>query len=504
MSSYIGFVTDAVRILLDRQSARWGGRPDGTLCITITNRSNRSYRSIGGKSGDTYLTYPCPEQAMEMEPYRLDLSAWPVLERLSEITGDAGCREMVRAMAHAFGRDGFNAKSGLAYLGQETQFDVIRLKPVGVAMYPMPKFKPAADLPLDILWRTAPDKTARMIKSAYYALVTNPDRMDYNRFCVDYDFDDSAERPATPFSSSHVAFAQTGSMLIHWWSMHFARTGDPQCLAWAQAMTDKWRAVQHPVSGLVPHWFGSDRADEPVMPPRPYANVGDTMTALEMLLAARELRGKPEADALASQLADMAVRLLRGIARHGYDPHARIFPNWLRVEGGVDETALWYAFRTEKHKAEMVKRDPVFREVPVFIGQGFYRCGAPWDLGMRNPVPCDIAKGACMTGDAELTKRAAEFAPPIMEEARALTGEFNAEGLWTYPASASYIEMMLSLFRATGDRLYLSHAQELAEIEIGFLSQALPAGRPQWWRMQFRDELLDALLELHAMREGRP
>ena len=494
---YLKFVKDALRTLVDKQSARLGGAPDGALCITITRSTSKTYRSIGGRSGDTYLTYLIPEQPMEMEPYRLDLHIWPILELLSEQTGDPSYRQMALDMADGFAEHGFQPRSGLGYLGYESQFDVVRLEPVGVGGYPAPKFKPASDLPLDMLWAAAPQKMSRMFKSAYYALVTRPETMDYNRFCDVLDFDDQARQQVMKFNSNHVAFAQTGAILIHWWDMNFVRTGDAECLEWAQAMADKWAAVQHPQSGLLPHWFGSDSPNEPVMPPRPYANANDTVTGVELLLAAQELRKREEGRKLADQLTDVALRLLRGIARHGYDPKERIFPNWLRLEGGQAESALWYAFRTEKQREEMAKKDPIFKEVSVFIGQGFYR-GAPWDLGVGNRIPYDLARAAWMTGDTELRERVAGFAPVIMEEARKLSSEFNEAGEWTYPASASYIKTMLLLYKMTGRGKYLDWAKELADMELRFLSQSLPSGRPEWWRMQFRDSLLEALLLLDA------
>ena len=41
-------------------------------------------------------------------------------------------------------------------------------------------------------------------------------------------------------------------------------------------------------------------------------------------------------------------------------------------------------------------------------------------------------------------------------------------------------------------------------MELGFLSQPLPEGKPEWWRMPFRSALLEALLLLHQEGVGSP
>ena len=87
VSRYLDFVKRGVQTLIERQSAHASGRPDGALCITVTKQSSKTYRMIGGKHGDTRHTYLSEEQPMEMEPYRLDVNVWPVLDLLSEVTG---------------------------------------------------------------------------------------------------------------------------------------------------------------------------------------------------------------------------------------------------------------------------------------------------------------------------------------------------------------------------------------------------------------------------------
>src|SRR5262249_16940118 len=150
-------------------------------------------------------------------------------------------------------------------------------------------FKPQPDQPIEVLWRVAPEQTTRMFKSSYYGLVTRPETLDYNRYCH-YGWSDSEKKPAMAFAANHAGFASIGAILIHWWGFHFSRTGDRDSLGWAQAMADKWQAVQHPITGLLPHWFGGDCAGDPVQPPRPYANNQESRTATTLLKAARELR----------------------------------------------------------------------------------------------------------------------------------------------------------------------------------------------------------------------
>ena len=494
VSEYLDFVKLGVETLIERQSARAGGRPDGASCITVTRQSQRTTRNMGGKQGNTWHTFLIQAQPMEQKPYRLDFNVWPVLDLLSEVTGDAQYRRLVDGMADVFAEHGFDPASGLGYLGVQSEFDVVRLQPVPVSSYAEVTFKPAANLPIDRLWAVAPEKLTRMFKAAYYGLITRPENMDYNRYCS-YGFDDSAKKPSMAFRSNYVAFAQTGAMLIHWWGYLFARTGDLECLGWAQAMAAKWAAVQHPESGLIPHWFGSDRGDEPVQPPRPHANSGEMMTMVSLLEGEVELRKRPEGVGLADQVGGMARRLLRGMARYGYVPEERIFPQWFHLDGRVQEEAVFYCFRTQAQKDEAVKKDPIMQEVAVFPGTGFYT-GWPSYLGADNHYPFDMALGAQMAGDGEALSAARKYADDLMEEAGKQTGPLNAQGQWAYQASASYIKTLLLLRQMTGEQRYLDQAKQLAAMELAFLSRPV-AGAPEWWRLPFRDDLLEALLVLH-------
>jgi hypothetical protein len=494
MGSYLAFVKDGVETLLERQSARWGGEPDGALCVTVTKQTTRTYWSMGGEKGN-YRAGMVEEQPIDLQPYRLDTRAWPVLDGLSEATGNADYRRLVDGMAEAFGRDGFDPDSGLGYLANQCEFDVIRRQPVPVMSQKTPLFKPSIDVPLDRLWAAAPDKLARMIKSVFYGLITRPETMDYNRYCY-YDYRDADKKPSLKFNSRHVAFAQTGGMVIHWWGYHFARTGDMECLGWAQAMADKWRAALHPETGLIPHWFGSQYEGEPTQPPNLFSNKGDSMTAIELLRAAAELRKRPEGAALAEQTATMGRRLLVSLARYGYLPKERLFPAWIDLDGRVRRETTFYHFASQAEKDEAVKENPSLEVVAVYFGDGYYTTG-PSAIGLHNSTPYDVALGAAMTGDAELLARAQAFAADLMVEADKLDGELNADGQWTYPASASYIQALVQLHRLTGEDRYLAWARRLADREIALLGERPPAGQPEWWRLPFRTSILEALLQLH-------
>lgn len=498
MSDYLEFVKDGLQTLLDRQSARLGGKPDGTPCITVSRNLLRTWRTLGRKDGG-YYSIRVEGHPLEREPFRLDVRMWPVLELLSEVTGDPQYRQRVVEMASAFGQYGFDPASGLGYLGAETQFDVLRLKavpshnPAGE-----PIFKPSLNVPLDRLWAGAPGQMGRMFRAAYYGLITRPANMDYNRYCS-YGFDDRLRKPSMAFNPRHVAFAQTGAMLIHWWGYLFARTGDAESLEWAQAMADKWGAAQHPASGLIPHCFVSEKSEADTQPPMSYSCYGEMQTVISLLRGVRELEKRPEGVALAGQIEDMALRLLRGMARYGYVSEERVFPHWMYLDGRPCRETVAYCFGTQAEKDEAVQKDPALEEVAVYAGTGFYS-DWPSNMGVQNDFPYHVALGARMTGDTEVLSRAQGWAADLMEEAGRLTGAFNAQGQWTYAASASYIKMLLLLFEATKERHYLDQARRLADMELDFLARPLPD--PEWWRMPFRDGLLEALLLLHRELAG--
>jgi DUF1680 family protein len=121
-------------------------------------------------------------------------------------------------------------------------------------------------------------------------------------------------------------------------------------------------------------------------------------------------------------------------------------------------------------------------------------------VSANNYFPHYVATGAQMTGSPEALAAARRYADDLMEEAGKLTGPLNAQGQWTYHASASYIKMMLILHEMTKERQYLDRARKLADMELDFLSRPAP-GQPEWWRLPFRDGLLEALVLLHREME---
>jgi len=319
----------------------------------------------------------------------------------------------------------------------------------------------------------------------------------------------------------HRGFVYAGAMLVKYWAMHFARTGDAETLAWAQAMTDKWRALQHPKTGLLPHFIGAIRADDPEQSPTPYAHVNDARTGAVFMQAADYLKQRPAGRRLARQLRDLGLRTIKGVARHGYDAERRIFPLWLKLEGGEYTEQTFYQFRTQADKeraiiltrthAETRRRTwgrtttgqgPTVADVDVFAGPGFF-VQSPHSVTTGVRLPLDAAEAAALTGDAELIERARLFADEIMAEARTHTAPLNDQGQWLFPATGGYIRAMLALHQATGEAEYLENARELADIQLRMLTGPMPAGTPEWWRLPARDGFLEALLMLEAA-QNRP
>ncbi|MBI2437863.1 MAG: hypothetical protein HYV36_03500 [Lentisphaerae bacterium] len=496
MNDNLDFARRAADLLWEKQSATLAGSPTGTRFLTVTSHTGPSWTSVALRASGHYELYPVPEQPLDLNPTRLDLEAWSWMERLSARTGDPRWRQRVDAMAADFAVYGFDPRSGLGYLGQEAQFDVVRLGPAGTGAYTMPKFKPGWNLPLETLWHHAAPQMDRMFRAAYYGLVTRPETLDYNRFCF-YGTDDAGRRPFMDFNSRHVAFAQTGAFLIHWWVFHWLQTRQEQSLAWAQAMADKWRAVQHPDTGLVPHWFGSDDPNDTCQPPRPFCNAHDSWTALVYLEAAQLLRQRTEAAAagLGRQLQQMGQRLAAGLARFGYDAQQRHFPQWLRVTTGeVASDVIYYAFPTAAQKEEAIRRDPRLEVVSVFAGDGLYAAG-PWSYGSGSFIPFHIARAAELTGDAHILSRARQMAGHIMEAAAGLRGARTTTGQWTYDAGAGFVRLMLALRRATGEARYRDQAAALLARELTALNELPAESAPEWWRYPCRNGLMSALLE---------
>jgi hypothetical protein len=496
MSCYLKFACDALNMLLEKQSVRLGGTPDGPLCITITERGFNDFLSVGFRDGE-YKTYKISGAPMEEHPVRLDMEAWSLLELASQTIGDDRYANLVAPTVQAFIQHGFHQESGLGYLGKETQFDVVALKPRGIHGNDA-KFKPGLGLPLETLWNASPQKTERMLRSTFQGLITRPGTMDYNRFCF-YDFSDAAPMPAMEFNPTHIAFAQTGAILIHWWCFLFAQTECPQALKWARAMFEKWSRVQHPTTGLIPHWFSNSDSSADVMLPSTVCRVDDSLTAISLLKASRVLLTcEPQ---FAAEISEMAVRLLRGLAKYGYDEGARIFSRWIKLDGTPDLENVWYTFPTQALKDEAVKQDASLNEVAVFRGHGFFLDG-PWAHGVRNNLPHDVALGALWTNDAELQAAAQRFTELARQESQSVSTPRNELGQWTCSALASYSKAMLYIWQKTEQEEHLQGAKELCDKMIATLTRD-ESTHPEWWRMDFRDDVIGAFLLLHQALENR-
>lgn len=497
--SYLQFARQTVDRILEQQAIRLANKADGTLFVVAGNRFERSYRSIGAKVNGRFQTFWFPESPLELEPARMDVDAWPVLDQLSQLTGHPQYAQHVSDMIAAFGRDGFDAKSGLAYFGEEANFDVRQIKGVPRGGHDAPKFKPSfsgsnATLSIDRLWEIAPDATHRMARAAFWGLVTDPARMDYNRFCY-YNFSDADEKHALPPSSGHCAFDSSGAALIHLWASAFAQRGDEQCLQWAQQMADKWQAVQHPQSGLVPNFFGADISQKPHPLPGKWAESrGAAPTAWLWAAAARQLEKRPGGEKLAGQLSTMARRLAQGVIQYAYDPGRRLFIENLNLDGTPYTQTARYCFRTQAEKDAAVAEDPQMAQVFVWDGAGLYRNAIFWDHFAGSNVPLRLAHVADLTGDPQLARLLDPIATAIAEESSRQPEAFTDEGRWTFRATGEYIQLLMILHRLTGNASYVNSARQIADQELARLEQVQ---WPQWWRLAQRAPLLLGLLSLH-------
>lgn len=497
---YLRRVEEVVDHLLVHQSAPLGGQASGPSMITTGDRSCMSYRSLGSKVNGRYNTYWFPEQPMELQPTRLDLDSWSFLDRLAALTGEPRYAQLVDAMADAVAQHGFDTASGLGYFGEEADLDVIELTPRSMGSYDKGKFKPLISascptLPLDRLWGHAPQQMARMCRSMFQGLISDPGSMDYNRFCW-YGFSDADETPATPQSSSHLAFDATGTRMIHWWSASYARAGDRQCLAWAQRMADKWQAVQHAESGLIPNFFGGRPDLQGEMPPCDWCETrGAAASAAALIDAVNELRDAPAAANLVAQLRQMAVRLANGLARFAYDPQRQVFRETLHLDGRPYEATSRYTFRTQEEKNAAVREDPSLSQVSVYDGCGFYEPGLYASRTTGSNVPLKLAEVAAYTGDQPLIERVGAIAADAVAASRQLTAPFNSQEQFTFAATGNYVRMLLHLHGLTGERHYLNNACEMADAELVRLDQLTC---PDWWRLRERGYLLEALLALHV------
>ena len=501
-SDYLAFVTQTVESLLERQSATLGGQPDGARFITVSRPIQRSYRALGTKLNEgIYTNYWFPEAPLDHEPFLADLEAWIVLEQLSVLTGNERYRTLTAAMAEAFARHGFHPKSGLGYLGVENGLDVVRVGGVSTMQFRglvLGTFKPRnygtyPQLPLEQLWTHAPAQMHRMCRAMYYGMITDAETMDFNRYC-NFDFNDAEKSHSTKPGPHHGRFETAAGRMIHWWASCFARTGDADCLTWAQKMADRWQAVQHTKTGHIPSTFGSSLLK---LPPAPTsAPRGAALAAAAYVDAAAELRKRPAGKPLADQLTQMAVKGALGVARHAYDPKRRIFRAKLNVNGTPNDTGLQYDTRPQsgRGQGEAVKLDPPLEQWKVFYGAGFYQPADYWEPCAGSTVPLDLAQVMAATGNEELAAILRSWVPELIEESRKQRSAITPDGAWTFRASGEYIHMLVLLWRQTKDAHYLDAAREIADREIAGLEQV---EYPEWWRMPDRTALLDGLLALH-------
>ncbi|HRK34789.1 MAG TPA: hypothetical protein PLJ47_09355, partial [Candidatus Hydrogenedentes bacterium] len=498
---YLTFVSDAIRLMSVQQSARLGNEAGAPLFFTVTRPVYRSYRSIGFKRDDgTFENYWFPEAPMDHHPVVVDFELWTLLDRLSAQTGEEQYRAWVDDMANAFAKVGFSEQNGLAYFGEESGLDVTNIKPIstkhGVSD---PQFKPKnsgndARLPMDRLWRHAPDRMLRMNRAMFYGLVTDPGSMDFNRYCH-YHWNDADKKHVLERNPAHCAFESVAARMIHWWAAAYARSGAVECLDYAQRMTDKWRAVQHPESGLMPNFFGAV-ASQPgaPMPPGEWAECRNaSAAAVSFLDAAAELEAREDGASLKRQLTEMAEKLALGVARYSYDPATRVFREHLQLDGQPYNATARYAFRTQEEKDEAVKRDPILAEVTVYSGTGLYRNPSYWEHCAGTSIVYELAQVARLTKNAELIDRTARIIEDALDESSSQQDAFTDEGTWTFRASGQYAKACVALFRATGDRVYLEKAKKFADREIARLERV---AYPEWWRMPERATLLDALLAI--------
>lgn len=486
---YIDFVEDTISKLFRYQSEYIGKNLYGNSqrCITVTTRTDKEYYAITDLSGKSFRVYHYPAKEPDGHPVCMDFAIWPVLEKLRNITGDNYYGELVNGMAESFAVYGFDPRSGLAYWGCETGFDVTSMGQVSGGRY-----KQSEPMPRDVMWRYAPDKMSRLSKSIYYGLVTDPMNMDFNRYCY-YGFDDRLKKPSIPWQAGHCAFASAGSMLIEGWIDAYCRTGDEECLEWSRQMTAKWAAVQDSNTGLIPHLFGSNSPKQKTMAAQPYCG-NEFGSALSYLRAACQLAQKEPESVLAKQLRDMGLKLSKGLSKYLYDSDRKVFRSWLNTSDGTEQKDFTrYVFPSNEVKDHWVKIDPQLEKIPVYSGTGFYG-GGPWSDCTQGGVPLEIAHAAEITGDPYLKERAIYFVEQIMSAAKELDGPFNRDGQWTYPETSAHIQLMLILHRLTNDTKYFGYAKELADMEITHLAQQ--KSKFQWWQFPYRSGLLNVLLDL--------
>lgn len=493
-TDYASFVRRTIDTIIEHQSLP----ADGVPFVTVTTPIHRGYASLGHKENGKYRIFWFPESPYERDTFRPDFDLWPAMERLSRCTGDPRYARLVERMGAAVAKHAFDPASGLMYDSQESDLDLRTWQPNSRGGWAIAKFKPrnsgehnTALLPY--LWKNAPQETRRAMRSVFLGLITDPQRMDFNRFCF-FGWDDGEQQHSLTPNASHCAFDTAASRMIAWWCEAYARTGEADFLTWAQRMADKWAAVQHPHSGLMPNFFGAAAWDPHRLPePGEWCETrGASLTAATLSEAAAALEGGV-APALREQLNDMAIRLARGVATYAYDAERHLYREHLRLDGSPYCGAARYTFATQAEKDEAVKEDPATAKVPVYDGAGFFRHPTYYAHVVGSSIPWHLAKVMTAYEDQAIASRLAEQAADGVEEATALDGPFTTDGYWTFHASARLIAVLVSLAEMTGDAQHINAARRVADREIAALGTV---AHPQWWRLPERAALLDALLML--------
>lgn len=502
---YLAFAKKAVDAIVHHHSRPFREVPDGTPFVTVTRPVTRGYRSLGYKENGVYRTYWFPERPFEFDTFRADHEMWPILDMLSDATGDPEYRESVDGMLGVIAEHGFDPRSGLMILSQECDFDVRTGSAHSKGASDVPKFKPlnsgnCPELHLSRMWPCMSAQLQRCFRSMFHGLITDPQNFDYNRFCG-YDFDDRAGQHSLVKTPSHCAFDTAAGRMIHWWSSCWRHTGDEDCLRWARRMTDKWEAVQHPESGLIPNFFGAAAyaPGEDQQPGEWVETRGAALTAACLMQAVAELRHRETAAAFVAQLERMASRLALGVARHAYDARRRIFLEHLELDGTPWQGTARYCFATEAEKHEAISRAPEMAQVQVYVGAGLYRNPNYYEHCAGTDIPFQLAQAASLqcAPPPELVERLVAVADDAVDESRTLDGAFTPEGRWTFRASGQYIKLCLLLAEMSGEKgRCLSWARELADRELCVLAEV---GCPEWWRLRERATLLEALLRLSVV-----
>ncbi|NQT93982.1 MAG: hypothetical protein HQ559_14570, partial [Lentisphaerae bacterium] len=437
----------------------------------------------------------------EFHARRVDIEIWSIFEELTRQGAGSEYREMADAMIKTFVSRGFDRVSGLGFFATECDFDVVSLLPRATKSTPWIRFKPTAigmwaDQSMEQLWRLAPEQMTLMSAGSFRGLVSNPDNFDFNRYCG-YGYPTGHRRPSLKPDTWHLGFPSAAFSLVRMWGAAFARTGHPKFRIWSERMIQKWSAVQHPESGLLP---GSFYKAVPQVPEKSARSRDGALSASILVRAAGEFEKRPEGRELAAKMNEMAVRIALGTIKHTYDAGKRTFSGFVMLDGKPQKGSEWYTFRTREEKDAAVRKDPKMRQVPLYDGIGFYENGGYWRQCAGTYILPRSTFVAVRTGDKALLLQSAKLLEVAVEEFRKQTGAFTSQNKWTFSATGVYVQALCRLYEATGDARFLAWATELASGEIDRLEAV---EYPHWWRLSERTDLLSGLLMLHSSLTGR-